>query len=51
MQDYKLMATILGSIKTEKKAASSRINGKRGGYWQQKRNINKKPQGLNAKYE
>lgn len=44
-------AVMLGAIKTDKKAAASRINGKLGGYWQQKRNINKKPQGLNAQYE
>lgn len=44
-------AVLLGSIKTEKKAAASRENGKRGGYWKQTRNLNKKPQGLNAKYE
>ena len=42
--------SLLGSIKTEKKAISSRENGKRGGYWLQKRNLDKQPIGLNAKY-
>lgn len=51
MQNYKLIASILGSIKTEKKAKSSRINGKLGGYWLQKRNRHKLPNELNRKYE
>ena len=51
MQNYKLIASILGSIKTEKKAQSSRNNGKRGGYWMQKRNRHKLPNELNRKYE
>lgn len=44
-------AVLLGSIKTLKKAHSSRENGKRGGYWKQKRNRAKYPYGLNARYE
>lgn len=44
-------AALLGSIKSDKKAATSRENGKRGGYWQQNRNKAKYPYGLNAKYE
>lgn len=43
-------AVMLGSIKTEKKAKSSRINGLLGGYWRQKRNYYKNPTGLNAKF-
>lgn len=42
---------MLGSIKTEKKAAASRLNGKKGGYWLQKRNRHKLPNELNRKYE
>jgi hypothetical protein len=44
-------AVLLGMIKTDKKAASSRLNGLKGGYWQQKRNHGKLPQGLNRLYE
>lgn len=44
-------AVLLGSIKSAKKAAASRENGKRGGYWQQKRNHGKLPYGLNRQYE
>lgn len=44
-------AVLLGSIKTDKKARASRENGKKGGYWQQKRNRSKYPYGLNAQYE
>jgi hypothetical protein len=44
-------AVLLGSIRTEKKAAASRVNGQRGGYWLQKRNHGKLPQGLNRQYE
>jgi len=51
MQDFKLIASILGSIKTPKKAQSSRDNGKLGGYWLQKRNRHKLPNELNRKYE
>jgi hypothetical protein len=46
-----IYAVMLGSIKSEKKAQSSRNNGKRGGYWIQKRNHGKLPQGLNRQYE
>lgn len=49
--NYSLAASLLGRIRTEKKAAASRENGKRGGYWQQKRNRAKYPYGLNARYE
>ena len=42
---------MLGSIKSEKKAISSRNNGKRGGYWLQARNRHKLPNELNRKYE
>lgn len=42
--------TILGSIKSKRKAIASRENGKKGGYWEQKRNYHKNPIGLNAKY-
>ena len=44
-------AVMLGRMKTVKKAQASRQNGKKGGYWKQKRNANKKPTGLNAQYE
>jgi len=44
-------AVLLGSLTTPKKAKSSRTNGVKGGYWKQARNLNKKPQGLNALYE
>jgi hypothetical protein len=44
-------AVLLGSIKTAKKAVSSRVNGTKGGYWLQKRNHGKLPQGLNRQYE
>lgn len=44
-------AVLLGSIRTKKKAQSSRINGQKGGYWLQKRNRAKYPYGLNARYE
>jgi len=42
---------MLGSIKSERKAAASRENGKRGGYWKQKRNNSKNIIGLNKQYE
>lgn len=45
------IAAMLGSIKTPKKAAASRENGKKGGYWLQKRNRHKLPNELNRKYE
>lgn len=44
-------AVLLGSIRTAKKAATSAQNGKLGGYWLQKRNHGKLPQGLNRQYE
>jgi len=44
-------AVLLGSIRTEKKAAASRNNGKLGGFWLQKRNRHKIPTALNRKYE
>ncbi len=34
-------AVALGSMKSEKKARSSKENGKQGGYWKQKRNLTK----------
>jgi hypothetical protein len=43
-------AVMLGSIKSDKKAHASRVNGLKGGYWKQKRNKNKAPYGLNALY-
>lgn len=46
-----IYAVMLGSIKTEKKAQSSRNNGKLGGFWLQKRNRHKLPNKLNRKYE
>lgn len=49
--NYSLAASLLGRIRTEKKAAAARENGKRGGYWQQKRNRARYPYGLNARYE
>lgn len=51
MQDIKLFTSMLGSIRTEKKAQSSRNNGKLGGYWLQKRNRHRLPNELNRKYE
>lgn len=51
MTNYKLVASILGSIKSDKKAQSSRTNGKLGGYWLQKRNRHKLPNELNRRYE
>jgi hypothetical protein len=44
-------AVLLGMMKSEKKAAAARVNGSKGGYWQQKRNRSKLPQGLNRLYE
>lgn len=44
-------AVMLGRMTSIKKAHASRENGKKGGYWKQKRNLNKKPKGLNARYE
>lgn len=44
-------AVMLGSIRTQKKAQSSRENGKKGGYWKQKRNAHKSPIKLNKHYE
>jgi hypothetical protein len=44
-------AVLLGRIKTAKKAAAARVNGKKGGYWYQKRNRAKYPYGLNILYE
>lgn len=44
-------AVMLGRMKSIKKAHASRENGKKGGYWKQERNKNKKPTGLNALYE
>lgn len=46
-----LAAMLLGSIRTEKKATSSRNNGKLGGYWLQKRNRHRLPNELNRRYE
>jgi hypothetical protein len=46
-----IYAVMLGSIKSDKKAISSRNNGKRGGYWLQARNRHKLPNELNRKYE
>lgn len=51
MQNIKQFCAMLGSIKTDKKAQSSRTNGKLGGYWLQKRNRHKLPNELNRKYE
>ena len=42
---------MLGSIKSDKKAISSRNNGKRGGYWLQERNRHKLPDALSRRYE
>jgi hypothetical protein len=44
-------AVMLGSIRTEKKAQTSKVNGQKGGYWKQKRNINKQMTKTNAQYE
>lgn len=41
-------AMLLGSMTSQKKVISSRENGKKGGFWRQKRNRNKSPQGLNT---
>lgn len=49
--NYSLAASLLGRIRTEKKAAAARENGKRGGYWMQKRNRHRLPNELNRKYE
>jgi hypothetical protein len=44
-------AVMLGSIKSDKKALASKENGKKGGYWLQKRNRHKLPDALTRKYE
>jgi hypothetical protein len=46
-----IYAVMLGSIKSDKKAISSRNNGKRGGYWLQERNRHKLPDALSRRYE
>jgi hypothetical protein len=46
-----IYAVMMGSIKSEKKATSSRNNGKLGGYWLQQRNRHKLPNELNRRYE
>jgi hypothetical protein len=46
-----IYAVMLGSIKSDKKAQSSRTNGKLGGYWLQERNRHKLPDALSRKYE
>jgi len=44
-------AVMLGRMTSTKKAHASRENGKKGGYWKQKRNLNKKMTKTNAQYE
>jgi hypothetical protein len=46
-----IYAVMLGSIKSDKKAITSKENGKLGGYWLQKRNRHKLPNELNRRYE
>jgi hypothetical protein len=46
-----IYAVMLGSIKSDKKAISSRNNGKLGGYWLQERNRHKLPDALSRRYE